>query len=158
MACSGRNCGALLRKKATSVAAEASRVVASRGRNSVGFRHKAHHIPIYMMVRYSDFASQRKMDRREAWKQTVRELCFGNDSSDEEDNLFLATVTPSMSRRQHSAELGAVQCWDIGVSSRIGWRAIKGCSTTTSPIPLCTSITYSVAGNIVNRKSLGEVL
>ncbi|XP_062198867.1 uncharacterized protein LOC133901538 [Phragmites australis] len=33
------------------------------------------------------------MDRREAWKETVRELCFGNDSSDEEDNLFLATVT-----------------------------------------------------------------
>ncbi|XP_062230181.1 uncharacterized protein LOC133927809 [Phragmites australis] len=33
------------------------------------------------------------MDRREAWKETVRELCFDNDSSDEEDNLFLATVT-----------------------------------------------------------------
>ncbi|XP_062193599.1 uncharacterized protein LOC133897015 [Phragmites australis] len=33
------------------------------------------------------------MDRREAWKETVRELCFGNDSSDEEDNLFLATVS-----------------------------------------------------------------
>ena len=33
------------------------------------------------------------MDRHEAWKETVRELCYGNDSSDEEDNLFLAIVS-----------------------------------------------------------------
>ena len=39
------------RKKATSLAAEASRAVAYRGRNSVGFRHKAHPSPIYMMMR-----------------------------------------------------------------------------------------------------------
>jgi hypothetical protein len=98
------------------------------------------------------------MDRREAWKQTVRELCFGNDSSDEEDNLFLATVTAF--HESSTAQRGA---WGGSVPGRhriqrIGWRGIKGCSMTTSPIPLCTPITYSAAGNIVNRNSLGEVL
>ena len=32
------------------------------------------------------------MDPHEAWNDTIRELCFGNDSSDEEDNLFVATM------------------------------------------------------------------
>jgi hypothetical protein len=67
--------------------------VACRGRRGGVFRQKAHEVPIYARVRSSQLASHQQMDRREAWKETVRELCFGNDSSDEEDNLFLATVS-----------------------------------------------------------------
>ncbi|XP_062213754.1 uncharacterized protein LOC133914736 [Phragmites australis] len=33
------------------------------------------------------------MEPRAAWKQYTRELCFSNDSSDEEDDLVLATLT-----------------------------------------------------------------